>query len=204
MYIAFCLFRFTSHLCLIISYAGIQGNGSTSCLQMEAVVFVVILPMSKTDFLANEKLYIASVASTADVNSENVKILSIDEISTRSASSGRLLMAVSVNVQTSILIASGQHSNINDQTLLNSNLNKNGLPSGRLIMQSAYLAIATPAATASSVFVTNTTPAPKSGCSDGELPPLTLKGGSALTLPPSQALSAFLSSSFPLYSSHPL
>jgi hypothetical protein len=122
--------------------AGIQGSGSpTSCAQTENVVIVVTLPMSRTVFIAIEDKYIASVATTAGVIRENVKILSIDEISGRSSKilTRRLLLATSVRVQTSVLIEIGQRSNIKDQSVLNSNLNKNGLPSGTLIVQSTYL-----------------------------------------------------------------
>jgi hypothetical protein len=135
--------------------------------------------MSKTDFQANDKAYIASIAAfTGCVVFENVKILRIDEISTRSSrhTAGQLRMAVSVRVQTLVLIAIEQLPNIHDEYLLNSNLNRYGLPSGRLIVERNNLVTETPAAAASSVFVVNTTPAPKPGCSDGEhtlsLPPL--------------------------------
>jgi hypothetical protein len=49
----------------------------------------------------------------------------------------RLLLATAVNVQTSVVTAIGQPTNIKDQSVLNSNLMKNGLPSGTFGMQSA-------------------------------------------------------------------
>jgi hypothetical protein len=137
---------------------------------MDAVIIVVILPMPKSEFQIRP--YMASVAAfTGSVVFENVKILSIDEISTRSSRhiSGRLLMAVAIRVKTMVLIAFEQLSNINDEALLNSNLNRYGLPSGRLIVERNNLVTETPAAAASSASVVNTTSAPKSGCSDGEL-----------------------------------
>uniref|UniRef100_A0A7S0QWG2 NAD(P)(+)--arginine ADP-ribosyltransferase n=1 Tax=Cryptomonas curvata TaxID=233186 RepID=A0A7S0QWG2_9CRYP len=107
-------------------------------------------------------MYIASVASTAGVNRENVKVLGIEEVSARSSRiiTGRLLLATSVHVQTSVLIPVGQQTNIKDQSLLNTNLNKNGLPSGTLVVQYTYTS------------ATNlTTPAPGSGGSEPEAVP---------------------------------
>ncbi len=97
------------------------------------VIIAVLLPMSKTEFVAYEDKYIASVASAAHVLLEKVKILSIDEMSTRSVRqiSGRLLLATKIRVKTSVLIEIGRPTNV-DQFLLNSNLNKNGLPSGQI------------------------------------------------------------------------
>ncbi len=138
--------------------AGNQGNSiPASCSQSEIIVIVVTLPMTKSVFIANEDMYIASVAVTAGVLRENVKILSIDEVSTRSSRiiTGRLLLAASVRVQTSVQIAAGQQTNIKDQTVLNSNLNKNGLPSGTLVVQYNYVS-----------GVSITTPAPGTGGSD--------------------------------------
>jgi hypothetical protein len=136
-------------------YAGSQDNSSlVSCSQpetVESIVIIVTLPMTKTVFISNQDKYITSVARTAGVSPENVKVLSIDEVSTRSSRivSARLLMATSVHVQTSVLISMGQlsRSNIKDQGLLNSNLNENGLPSGTLVVQStskSVLDITTP------------------------------------------------------------
>eukprot|EP00291_Cryptomonas_curvata_P014552 CAMPEP_0172154500 /NCGR_PEP_ID=MMETSP1050-20130122/2073_1 /TAXON_ID=233186 /ORGANISM="Cryptomonas curvata, Strain CCAP979/52" /LENGTH=288 /DNA_ID=CAMNT_0012823231 /DNA_START=411 /DNA_END=1277 /DNA_ORIENTATION=- len=118
--------------------------------------------MTKTAFIAKEDMYIASVASTAGVNRENVKVLGIEEVSARSSRiiTGRLLLATSVHVQTSVLIPVGQQTNIKDQSLLNTNLNKNGLPSGTLVVQYTYTS------------ATNlTTPAPGSGGSEPEAVP---------------------------------
>lgn len=114
----------------------------TSCSPFDSVVIVVVLPMSKSAFLAFERRYIASIASTAGVTIGSIKILSVVEISTRSSKSttfGRSLLALSVQVKTSVLLAAGQHANIEVQSVLNDNLIKNGLPSGTLeILQSAY------------------------------------------------------------------
>ncbi len=125
---------------MIICDAGIEGNsshGPTSCSKMEVVVIIVTLPLTKIIFILNEDKYIASVATTAHVFPQNVKILRIDEISTRFSRTitGRLLLSTSVRVQTSVLIAIGQQTNIRDQSVLNGNLNKNGLPSGTLVVQ---------------------------------------------------------------------
>ncbi len=105
--------------------------------------------MTKTVFVASQDKYVASVARTAGVNPGSVKILSIDEVSTRSSKiiTSRLLLATSVRVQTSVIISMGQPSNLRDQSLLNSHLNENGLPSGTLIVQStsnSILDLATP------------------------------------------------------------
>lgn len=93
--------------------------------------------------MAYQDKYIASVAKTADVIQENVKILSIDELSTESLRiiTARSLLAISVSVQTSVLIVIGQQSNIKDQSMLNSNLNENGLPSGTLTVHSSHTSV---------------------------------------------------------------
>ena len=121
---------------------GTQGNSvlSSCSSPSETIVFMVSLPMTKAAFDAIEDKYIASVATAAGVIRENVKILSIDEVSTRSSRifTGRLLLATSVRVQTSVLIPVGQQTNIKDQAVLNSNLIKNGLPSGALVVQYSY------------------------------------------------------------------
>jgi hypothetical protein len=127
---------------------GIQGNKSrVSCSKsenVETIVILVTLPMTKAVFLSNQDRYIASVAATAGVLPENIKIVSIDEISTRSSRiiTARLLLATSVIVQTSVLIAVGQKTSIKDQSILNSNLNGNGLPSGTLVVQDADKSVA--------------------------------------------------------------
>ena len=133
---------------------------------------MISLPMTKTAFKAIEEKYIASVATTAGVTREKVKILSVDEVSTRSSSgiNGRLLLATSVYVQTSVLVPLGQQTSLQDQKVLNSNLNKNGLPSGALVVQ--YKSYST------------TTPMP---------------GGSATPKPLDSAASASTSSSVQLY-----
>ncbi len=95
--------------------------------------------MTKTIFVANQEKYVASVARTAGVNQENVKILSIDEVSTRSSRiiTARFLLATSVRVRTSVLVPTGQQANIKDQSLLNRYLNENGLPNSTLTVQSS-------------------------------------------------------------------
>lgn len=117
-----------------------QGNSlSASCLLSETIIIIISLPMTKSAFMTNQALYIASIAKTAGVLVENIKILSVDEVSSRSLRtvSGRLLLAASVRVLTSILIPVGQQTSIKDQAVLNSNLNQNGLPSGTLVVQDA-------------------------------------------------------------------
>lgn len=92
--------------------------------------------MSKADFLAGEGKYIRSVAITAGVPSEFVKVLGVDEISTRMFKlASRKLLATSFNVKTLVLIPSGQQTSITDQSALNANLVKYGLPSGTLVVQ---------------------------------------------------------------------
>jgi hypothetical protein len=140
---------------MIIEFnAGSQGNSSlVSCTlsaSTETIIIIVTLPMTKTAFVANQDKYIASVARTAGVDPESVKILSIDEVSTRSSKiiTSRLLLAISVRVQTSVIVSMGQQSNFKDQSLLNSHLNENGLPSGTLLVQptsNSTLDVATPA-----------------------------------------------------------
>ena len=101
-----------------------------SCSQSVTMVIFVVLPMSKSEFSAIEEKYIESVATTAGVVKDNVKVLSVSEISTRAFQKMalRMLLATSVNVQTSVLLANGQQTNIEDQTVLDANLVKNGLP----------------------------------------------------------------------------
>jgi hypothetical protein len=99
------------------------------------MIVTISLPMTKTAFTAIQEKYIECVAKTADVIPEHVKILSVNEVSTRSSriTTGRLLLATSVHVQTSVLVPMGQQARLGDQTALNSNLIKNGLPSGTLV-----------------------------------------------------------------------
>ncbi len=129
--------HFHQAMCIIFDHAaGLQQNSSLAfCSQSETIIIVVTLPMTKTIFIASEQKYISSIAMTARVIPENVKILSIDEVSMRSFRniSRRLLLGSSVKVQTSILIAIGQQTYIKDQSVLNSDLNKNGLPSATLV-----------------------------------------------------------------------
>jgi hypothetical protein len=138
---------------LIKLYAGIQEDGSTSCSQTESVIIVVTLPMSKADFIASEDKYIESVATTANVTRKYVKVLSIDEISTRSSRniSGRLLLVTAVRVLTSVLIAIGQHTNITDESVLNRNLIQNGLPHGTLVVQRTSSSVSQAAINASAL-----------------------------------------------------
>ena len=92
--------------------------------------------MSQAEFIAIEKIYIDCVAATAGVDPENVEILGIDEVSTRKFTAVRLLLATAVRVQTSVLLPVARQNDIEDQSALNRNLNKNGLPSGTLVVQS--------------------------------------------------------------------
>ena len=94
--------------------------------------------MSKTEFLANEQKYITSVSITAGVARTNVKILNVKEISTRRMAL-RLLLTPSVQVQTSVLLAYGQQTLIQDQSVLNANLISNGLPNCTLVVQNMTL-----------------------------------------------------------------
>ena len=116
--------------------AGYQRNSSLSiCTSYETVVIVVTLPMSQAAFLASEESYIQSISTTAGVSPADVEILSINEISSRTFRVLRLLLATAVRVQTSVLLASSQMMNMENQSLLNSNLNQHGLPSGTLVVQ---------------------------------------------------------------------
>ena len=94
--------------------------------------------MAKYLFLAVEDRYIASVAATAGISSKNVVILNIVEISTRSHKiiGSRLLLTISVSVQTSVQVPYRQQAYIKNQSLLNSILIKNGLPSSTLVIDS--------------------------------------------------------------------
>ena len=113
--------------------------------------------MSQTEFIAFEGLYIESVATASGANPENVKVLSINEVSTRRLTHVRLLLTTAVSVQTSILLVGTQKAYIEDhsveyQTALNRNLMNNGLPAGTLLIES----------TGTSVLGSNsTTPSPK-------------------------------------------
>jgi hypothetical protein len=149
------------HVDLFVHNAGSRGNNTAvSCSNsetIETIVIMVTLPMTKSAFIANQDKYIISVARTAGINPENVKILSIEEVSTRSPRiiSARLLLATSVNVQTSVLISTVQQIYIKDQSLLNRNLVENGLPSGKLVIQDTYKSV-----------LNSTTPAPVLGGDD--------------------------------------
>ena len=106
------------------------------CLLAQTVVVTVTLPMTKVAFLADQDKYIASVAATANVSPDNVQILSVDEVSARRIAR-RLLLATSVRVQTSVLLASGQAAAVQDQSLLNANLKKNRPPNGEFAVQNS-------------------------------------------------------------------
>lgn len=56
----------------------------------------------------------------------------------------RLLLAASVNVQTSVLLAAGQETHIYNQSALNDNLKKFGLPTGTMVLVSHNSASAEP------------------------------------------------------------
>jgi hypothetical protein len=143
---------------LLYCNAAIQGSNSpSSCSKsdiVQATVIMVTLPMTKPAFIAKKDKYIDSVATSAGVSQENVEILNVEEVSTRTSRiiSARSLLAISVQVQTSILTPTGQPTRIEDQTVFNSNLIRNGLPSGTLVVQYTYLS-----------FMNTTTPAAKPG-----------------------------------------
>ena len=121
------------------------------------------MPLSKAEFLTFEDQYIQSVAATAGVVRENVKILSINEASTRAYRKVaiRLILATSVQVQTSVLVPKGQASSIN-QLVLNANLIKNGLPSCTLLAQNttnlANVSAGTPTSPVSGTAVASSAP----------------------------------------------
>ena len=132
------------------------------------IFILVVLPMSKNAFIAAEEGYIESVAATASVIKENVKVLSVDEISTRAskAITLRMLLGTSVSVNTSVILASGQQTNIQDQSVLNENLVKNGLPFGTLTVQ--FTTTSAGLVTASSPSTAISTPAPYAGGSGSQ------------------------------------
>ena len=139
-----CILQHTlQFLMLLVTFAGNQSNSTLlPCTQLQAHVITVSLPLSKVAFITVEDLYIASVAATAGVIVENVKIISLQEFSSRALlSTWQLLSAsLSVQVQTSVLMSSLsglQSNNIEDQSILNRNFNKNGLPSGQLVLSLA-------------------------------------------------------------------
>ena len=125
------------------------GTQPASCSQPETVrvILEIILLMTKSAFLSLEAQFISSVAATAGVGSENVVVLDIVELSTRSLRimTRRALLATSVKVQTAVQVPYGHQAYLQDQSLLNSNLNKNGLPSGTLVMNSTIPGLTTPA-----------------------------------------------------------
>ena len=108
--------------------------------------------MTKTAFLAVEAQYIASVAATAGVDSTDVLVLNIAEISVISLRmmARRSLLSTSVSVETAVQVPYGQQAYLQDQSLLNSNLNKNRLPSGTLVVNSSTPSPATTAPASSS------------------------------------------------------
>ncbi len=149
---------------------------------------MVTLPMTKAVFIANEDKYIASVATAAGVNQENVKILNIDEVTTRNSKmvSARLLLATSVHVQTSVLTAIGQPTNIRDQSVLNSNLIRNGLPSGTLVVQYTYVFVVNVTTSATGpasgvVNVTTSATGPASGSAGAETSSVNVTSPAALS-----------------------
>jgi hypothetical protein len=150
--------------------SGFQLTSSrTSCSLSQLFVIVVTLPMSKAEFLKVEDKYIESVAETAGVVRENVQIVSINEIFTRASKriAIRRLLATSVRVRTSILLASGQKTQIQDQSVLNTNLNKYSLPSGTVELDVMNTSTAVPSG------VSITTPVPvSSGSSAGSNVPM--------------------------------
>ncbi len=132
-------------------YAVIQGNNSlVSCLLSEIIVIVVTLPMTKDDFFAKQEKYTLSIAATAGVFVEYVKVLIVNEtfpLSSRNlpkyvkartmnetlAQSSRMLLenlhATSVSVTTSVQIPRGQHPFLGDLSVLNIYLIQHGIPS---------------------------------------------------------------------------
>jgi hypothetical protein len=116
--------------------------------------------MTKTAFLAVEAQYIASVAATAGVDSTDVLVLNIVEISTISLRmmARRSLLSTSVSVETAVQVPYGQQAYLQDQSLLNSNLNKNGLPSGTLVLNSSTPSPATPAPASSPAAASSAVP----------------------------------------------
>jgi hypothetical protein len=93
--------------------------------------------MSKTEWISASDRYIYSVAQTAEVNEDNVRILRVEETASRAfekKGADRLLLASSVNVITSILLGCKQPKCALDQPLLNDNLRRNGLPHSNMIL----------------------------------------------------------------------
>ena len=116
--------------------AGFQGNNSLDvCIPSETVIIVVTLPMSKAEFFSDESTFISSVATAANCVPANVKILSVEETSTRAfrTVTARALLVNSVQVTTSILIYKEQQTPVIDQSFLNSELSKFGMPNGSVV-----------------------------------------------------------------------
>jgi hypothetical protein len=92
--------------------------------------------MSKTEFIAVEEKYIVSVATTFGIIKESVNVLNIEETSTRDLNmvALRMLLEKSVSVKTSVLLANGRQIKMQDHSILNLNLLKNGLPNGTLVL----------------------------------------------------------------------
>jgi hypothetical protein len=116
----------------------------TSCQPSEILVFVVALPMSKTEFIASEDKYIQSIATTARISRGGVKILRVDEIPSTRMMALRLLLAAAIRVETSVTLANGQPTDIQNLTVLNANLYSNGLPRGALVVQSPQTTTSSP------------------------------------------------------------
>jgi hypothetical protein len=101
---------------------------------------MVTLPMTVRAFSNMEDLYILSIAATANVNTIDVKILDVNEVSRRSLSIPMLLLSASnIQIKTSVLLGEQEVKRLLNEALLNQNLNANGLPDGRvaLVVQDA-------------------------------------------------------------------
>ena len=173
------------NICFCHLKTGIQSAGNSilsSCSQTEIVVIAVVLPMSKSDFTVQEDSYTQSVAVTANVMPEQIHILSIEEISVSSQRIAvRFLLSIYVRVQTSILLVKGQQSRISDRSILNANLNKNGLPSC-----TSFFVQNTTSTSTDSDQVSSSTPTPQ------------ILGSATVTPPPSGSESSAAASSIPL------
>ena len=93
--------------------------------------------MTKQDFLVKQVQYVNSIAIAANSVIQDIQITDVTEVFRRSVlfSTKRFLLGTSVQVQTSVKTSSDRLTSLEDQSLINSYLNQNGLPNGTLIIQ---------------------------------------------------------------------
>ena len=119
--------------------AGYSGNGTvcTRLLGTATLVMLVTLPMTLTEFEADENKYIFCVAAAANVATSSVEVLNVTAVSSRRiyGATQRFLMSASVQVETSISSTTENEIMINSG-ILNAYLIQNGMPLGSLTILS--------------------------------------------------------------------